>query len=258
MIMPCISASPEPHSKTGTMLPQPRFLDAGEAALVVEFGEAVDPAVNGRVLALDAALRDAPPEGTCEFVPTYRSLMIHYDPLRINREALITTVERMAATASACWAAGAEWLLPCCYEPGFGEDIDAVAETTGLSVSRVAALHAEASYRVYMFGFAPGFAYLGAPPEAIAVSRRPQPRSAHPPGAVMLGGGLCAIGTFPMPTGWYVVGRTPERLFAPERTNPFLMQVGDSLRFEAIDSSTFRSLDEQAAAGELVARRRSA
>ena len=74
--------------------------------------------------------------------------------------------------------AGAEWLLPCCYEPDFGEDIGAVADIVGLTASGVAALHAEASYHVYMFGFAPGFAYLGAPPEAIAVPRRPQPRSA--------------------------------------------------------------------------------
>lgn len=254
MIIPPVIASPAPPATSAAMLP-PRFLDAGEAAMVVEFGETVDPAVNARVLALDAALREAPPGGTCEFVPTYRSLMIHYDPLRISREDLVAAVEPMAAAASARQRSGAEWLLPCCYEPGFGEDIGAVAEIAGLPVSRVAALHAEGSYHVYMFGFAPGFAYLSAPPEAIAVPRRQRPRSAHPPGAVLLGGGLCAIGTFPMPTGWYVAGRTPERLYAPERADPFLIQVGDMLRFEAIDAATFEALDRRAAGGELVARR---
>jgi inhibitor of KinA len=248
----------EPESGASAMLAPERFLDCGEAALVVEFGNAVDPAINERVLALDAALRDDPPEGTCEFVPTYRSLMIHYDPLRIAREDLVACVEKAAASTSARGRSGAEWLLPCCYEPGFGEDIAAVAEMTRLPADKVAALHAQSSYRLYMYGFAPGFAYLGSPPEAIAVSRRPQPRAAHPPGAVMLGGGLCAIGTFPMPTGWYVVGRTPERLYAPERTPPFLIPVGDTLRFEPIDAATFGELERRTASGELVARRRSA
>jgi inhibitor of KinA len=251
---------PQPSELAGTAatpLP-PRFLDCGEAALVVEFGDAVDPAINERVLALDAALRDAPPEGTCELVPTYRSLMIHYDPLRIGREELVACVEKAAASATARVGSGAEWLLPCCYEPDFGEDIGAVAEMTRLSEYEVAALHTQASYRLYMYGFAPGFAYLGSPPEAIAVSRRPQPRPAHPSGAVMLGGGLCAIGSFPMPTGWYVIGRTPERLFAPERMPPFLIPVGDTLRFEPIDAATFSDLERRTASGELVARRQSA
>lgn len=248
----------EPESGTAATAARPRFLDCGEAALVVEFGDAVDPTMNERVLALDAALRDSPPEGACEFVPTYRSLMIHYDPLRITREDLVACVKKAALSATARGRSGAEWLLPCCYEPGFGEDIGAVAEMTGLSVNTIAALNAEVSYRLYMYGFAPGFAYLGSPPAAIAVSRRPQPRPAHPPGAVMLGGGLCAIGTVPMPTGWYVVGRTPERLYAPERTPPFLIPVGDTLRFEPIDAATFGELERRAASGELVAQRRSA
>ena len=68
---------------------EPCFLDAGEAALVVEFGNTVDPAVNDRVLALDAALAERALPGVRETVPTYRSLMIHYDPLRLDRGALI-------------------------------------------------------------------------------------------------------------------------------------------------------------------------
>ena len=77
-----------------TALSAPRFLDAGEAALVVEFGDVVDPAINDRVLALDAVLRADPPAGTAEFVPTYRSLMIHYDPLLIDRDTLVAMVRR--------------------------------------------------------------------------------------------------------------------------------------------------------------------
>src|SRR5207249_36905 len=98
------------------VLSEPRFLDAGEAALVVQFGETVDPAINDRVLALDAVLRADPPAGTREFVPTYRSLMIHYDPLQIGRDALVATVRRATATVTEWRGDTTTWTLPCCYD----------------------------------------------------------------------------------------------------------------------------------------------
>ncbi|GJD55769.1 5-oxoprolinase subunit B family protein [Methylobacterium dankookense] len=233
---------------------RPRFLDAGEAALVVEFGARVDPALNDRVLALDAALNAKPPRGLAETVPTYRSLMIHYDPLALSRDALVAAVEGRLAEGGAARAGGRRWTIPCCYDPAFAEDIAEVADLAGRDVAAVAALHAEAEYRVYMYGFAPGFAYLGGLPEALALPRRPSPRPPHPPGAVMIGGGLAAIGTFPMPTGWYVLARTPERLFAEGRDPAFLIESGDTLRFEPVDAGTFTALERRAAGGEIVAR----
>ncbi|MCJ2034014.1 5-oxoprolinase subunit B family protein [Methylobacterium sp. J-068] len=236
--------------------PRPRFLDSGEAALVVEFGRIVDPVLNERVLALDAALREAAPVGLCECVPTYRSLMIHYDPLRIDRDALVAAVEAALERGQTEARAASVWTLPCCYDPGFGEDLDEAAARLGLSSQALARAHAQGDYRVYMYGFAPGFAYLGGLPEALAVPRRAAPRPPHPAGAILIGGGLCAVGTFPMPTGWYVVGRTPERFYAPERPEPFPIQPGDGLSFEAVDADAFRSLERRAAGGEVVARRR--
>lgn len=234
---------------------RPLFLDAGEAALVVEFGRTVDPAISDRVLALDAALAADPPEGLRELVPTYRSLMIHYDPLRLERARLVALVEDRLTAAVASKRAAAQWIVPCCYDLPHGEDLAEMAALMGLTAAEAAAIHASASYRVYMYGFSPGFTYLGGLPEAIAVSRRTRPRPPHDGKAVLVGGGLSAIASFSMPTGWYVVGRTPERLYAPERADAFLFEPGDSLRFEAIDASTFALLDARAEAGEIVARR---
>ncbi|WP_246688171.1 allophanate hydrolase subunit 1 [Methylobacterium sp. WL120] len=239
-----------------------RLLDAGEAALVAEFGSTVDPAINDRVLALDAALRADPPEGVRETVPTYRSLMIHYDPLVLSREALAGRVMALADGANASRAAPTLWTLPCCYaetsdgEP-CGEDVAAIAELAGLSPERVAELHAGATYRVYMYGFAPGFAYLGGLPKALAVPRRAKPRPPHPANALLVGGGLAAVGTVPMPTGWYVIARTPARLYAPERDETFPVAAGDRIRFEPVDAATYAALERRAAAGEVVARRES-
>lgn len=234
---------------------RPLFLDAGEAALVVEFGRTVDPAISDRVLALDAALAADPPDGLRELVPTYRSLMIHYDPLRLDRARLVALVEERLTAAVTSKRAAALWTVPCCYDLPHGEDLAEMAALLGLSAAEAAAIHVSANYRVYMYGFSPGFTYLGGLPEAIAISRRTRPRPPHESKAVLVGGGLSAIASFSMSTGWYVVGRTPERLYAPERASAFLFEPGDSLRFEAIDASTFAMLDARAEAGEVVARR---
>jgi KipI family sensor histidine kinase inhibitor len=233
----------------------PRYLDAGEAALVVELGDRVDPAINARVLALDAALRADAPEGLVETAPTYRSLMIHYEPLTLSRAALVAHIEALEAATATAIAPRTLWTIPCCYEPPFGEDLLAAADALSLSPTRLAELHAGADYRAYMYGFAPGWCYLGGLPRELAVPRRATPRGPTPPGAVLIGGGLSLIGADPMPTGWYVLGRTPERMFALDRDPPFHVEVGDAVRFEAIDRDVFSRLEERAGRGDIVARR---
>ncbi len=242
-------------SEAGTAPAMPRFLDAGEAALVVEFGDTVDPALNDRVLALDAALQARPPAGTRELVPTYRSLMIHYDPLQIDRNVLVATVSDVLATSAAWTAEPTNWIIPCCYDPALGEDIDEAAHLLRISRDELVAQHVAATFRVYMYGFVPGYIYLGGLPKPLAISRRLSPRPPHPPGAVLIGGGLCGVSTFAMPTGWYVIGRTPERLYAAERADAFMVQAGDNLHFEAIDTATFAALERRSASGEIIARK---
>ena len=231
----------------------PIFLDAGEAALVVEFGRAVDLAIHNRVLALDAALTKLAPPGVVELVPTIRSLMIHYDPLVIDRAALIKAVRSVVERDPPEIKPACSWTIPCCYDPEFGEDIAQIAGMTGMTPERVMALHAGATYRIFMYGFLPGFCYLGGLPEQLTVSRRVTIRPPHPIGTIMIGAGMGLITTFAMPTGWWLVGRTPERMFSLEREKTFFAAVGDAVRFDPIDIATFKALDARAAGGEIVA-----
>jgi KipI family sensor histidine kinase inhibitor len=231
----------------------PRFLDAGEAALVVEFGDRVDAELNNRVLSLDASISDLALSGVRETVPTYRSLMVHYDPLSVERDALIEIIAGLVEDQQAPRRALSRWTVPCCYEGVFGEDLAQIADLSGLSIGRVVELHVQATYRVYMYGFAPGFCYLGGTPEVLAISRRASPRPPTPPNVVLLAGGLSLISTVSMPTGWWIIGTTPERMFAPERERAFLAEVGDFVEFDPIDKATFDALKSRAGAGEIVA-----
>jgi KipI family sensor histidine kinase inhibitor len=219
-----------------------RYLPAGESALVVEFGDAADPAFHRQVVALDAALSAAAIEGVRDSVPTYRSLMIHFDPRRLSTAALIAAVDDLAVGAAPDHQGGRTWRIPACYEAPHAEDLDELAGLLGLPAERVIDLHASATYGVVMYGFAPGFVFLSGLPGALSISRRQVPRRPAPPGALTIANGQALIASIAMPTGWYVLGRTPARTFDPERQPAFPIAVGDRVRFERIDTTTFESL----------------
>ena len=237
------------------LLNEALFLPAGESALVVEFGTAIDPALHDRVLALDAALKAADLPGIVEMVPTYRSLMIHFEPRRWSFDALVAALRGLEAATAAAHVTPRHWVVPACYEADCAEDLHEVAKALALAPERVAALHAGATYRVYMYGFAPGYAFLGGLPDELMISRRPSPRPPIPAGALLIAAGQALIANMPMPTGWYEIGRTPARTFDLRHEPPVLLHAGDQVRFEPVDLAGFRRLEAEAARGEPVIRR---
>lgn len=233
----------------------PRFLPCGDSALTVEFGSAIDPELNGKVLALDALLRASPPAGLVEIVPTYRSLTLQFDPTVIDYEALIRQLEDAAHDLKPQSSTGTRWRVPVVYGGDYGIDLESVAEHHGLSTSQVIEIHASALYRIYMIGFLPGFAYLGGLDPRLATSRRTQPRMKVPSGSIMIGGEQAGIVPMEMPSGWHLLGRTPVLSYAPERDPAFLFEAGDEIVFEPIDASHWDALEKAALAGEPVAER---
>jgi len=223
----------------------PRFLPAGETALVVEFGQVIDPFVHDHVLALDAVLTGVRLNGIVETVPTYRSLLIHFEPRLLTTEELIAHLAAMMPLRRVARGKGRLWHIPVCYDAALAEDIEEVAVQAGLTAAEVAALHAGARYRVYMYGFAPGFTFLGGLPEQLGISRRPTPRPPAPPGSLLIAGGQALISTIAMPTGWYVVGQTPVKMFDPKREAPFFVEAGDEIVFESIDRAAFEALSRR-------------
>ncbi|HUI20585.1 MAG TPA: allophanate hydrolase subunit 1 [Methylocella sp.] len=233
----------------------PRYLPAGESALTVEFGATIDPRIHDRVLALDAAVQQARIEGVTETVPTYRSLMIHFDPRRLATKTLEEALERLDSASKPVPGQRQLWRVPACYEPPHDEDIGEVAASLGLPRARIIELHQSARYCVYMYGFAPGFTFLGGLPPELAIPRRAAPRRPAPPGSLLIAGGQALIASCAMPTGWYGIGRTPVKVFDPQRARIFLAAVGDEICFERIDGGTFETLSRAAEGGDLVARR---
>jgi KipI family sensor histidine kinase inhibitor len=232
---------------------QPRILPCGDAALAVEFGDTIDPAVNARVLALDAAVQGRP--WLLESLPTYRSLLVYYDPTAIDFADLSAELLERAGAGSSAPAAGTTWTIPVAYGGEHGIDLEATAATHSLTPEELIRRHSAPTYLVYMIGFLPGFAYLGGLDPTIATPRRISPRLTTPPGTISIGGVQALVASIEAPSGWHLLGRTPVRNFMPGRDPVFLLQPGDRVRFQPIDARLFGELDRAAAAGAVVAER---
>jgi inhibitor of KinA len=230
-----------------------RFLSAGDQALVVEFGDRVDPELSEEVLRLDARLRSKPLPGVVESVPTFRSLTLYYDPLLTARRELEEAVRRVLGRRGRERRAARLWHIPICYEEPFAPDLEEVAGLLGLAPAEVAERHGAPRYRVYMIGFLPGFPYLGDLPPELALPRRADPRVKVPAGSVAIATNLSAIYPYESPGGWHLIGATPVRLFDPARAPPALLAAGDSVRFAPIDAAQFHAIREAAAHGEYLA-----
>jgi KipI family sensor histidine kinase inhibitor len=221
-----------------------KFLPAGESALSVEFGETIDPAINARVGALAESLRARPIKGVVETVPSYRALLVCFDPVLLSMPRLISGVKRRLKTLSVnADSAGAARTLtiPVCYGGAYGPDLQAVAAHTGLAAQEVVKRHSAGLYRIYMFGFLPGFPYLGGLDPALETPRLKMPRQQIPPGSVGIGGKQTGIYPLSSPGGWQLIGRTPLRPYDPQREPPVLYRAGDMIRFEPIDESQYLS-----------------
>lgn len=229
------------------------MLQAGDQALVVEFGDTIDARLNRLVQALDRRVAEAAIDGVIECVPTYRSLMIVYDPLRVGSAAMRKRIAKLVPKSAEAEAPARRWTVPVAYGGVHGLDLDDVARMHDLSSDEVIALHSGAEYRVYMIGFSPGLAYLGGLPERLHTPRRTSPRLRVPPSSVAIGGIQAAVFSVEIPSGWHLLGRTPERMFNLRRTQPFLLGAGDRVRFRPISPTEYDRLAALAERGEVVA-----
>jgi len=236
-----------------------RMLNCGEQALVVEFGSEIDPETNARVHHLARLLNEAIPQRILELVPTYRSLMIHFDPLAVSRNQLREEVARLVPGVEAIDAADDRRrivTIPVCYGGEFGPDLEFVALHHKLSADEVVRIHTAAPLLIYMLGFTPGFPYLGGIPERIAAPRLDEPRLKVPAGSVGIAGTQTGIYPVESPGGWRLIGRTPLQVFNPVAEPPFLFAAGDSLQFSAVQRDEFDAIKQQVESGRYAPRER--
>ena len=217
-----------------------RFVPAGDLGLSVEFAEEISVDVNTQVRVLEYLIQQKGLPGVVETVPGYRALLVYYDPSVTGYDALVEALRRLAAQTDATVLPPPRRVeIPCCYDdPEFGFDLAGAAERLGLASDELVRLHTAADYLVYFIGFTPGLPYMDLP-ERLTIKRLDTPRTKTPPGSVSIGGAQCCIYPLETPGGFWVLGRTPLRLYDPGAAEPTLLRAGDRVRYRAIDRAEY-------------------
>lgn len=229
-----------------------RYLSCGDTAFTVEFGNAISPEINGKVMALHGAIAQARVPGVVETVPSMRSLMVTYDPLSTTRAELQPRIDALIATGLSTGMKSRRVRIPCCYDdPEFAPDLADVAKRTRKSPEQVITDHLNSAFKVYVLGFMPGLAYIAGLERSLYLPRRNEPRVRVPRSSVAIAMDMTTIYPFESPGGWHLIGRTPLFMFDKRREQPVFLAPGDSLQFERVDRKTYDRIAREVEAGKL-------
>jgi inhibitor of KinA len=218
-------------------------------ALCVELGDEISVEVNTQVRSLEFLIQSKGVTGVVETVPSFRSLLVYYDPARVGYEPLCASLADLAEQAGRAVLPPARRVeLPCCYDPELGPDLVAAAERLGMTTDELVAVHSDAEYLVYFVGFTPGLPYMAGVPERIQLPRLTTPRVKVPAGSVGLGGAQFCIYSVESPGGYWLLGRTPARLYDPEAADPTLLRAGDRVRMRPVARAEYDAIAARVAA----------
>jgi len=235
------------------MYEKTKFLTAGEKAVVIEFGNEISSDINIKVRSMMIAVQNYNWNFVDELIPTYRSLMIQYNPLLITYDVLIQKLQELEKNLSKIDIPSPNVIeIPVCYGHEYGEDLLVVSEHNGIKVEDVINIHTSTNYLIYMIGFTPGFPYLGGMDEKIATPRLAKPRIKIDAGSVGIAGSQTGVYPVDSPGGWQIIGRTPVKLYDAERETPILLKTGDYIKFTSVSRDEYLKIKEEVENNEYV------
>jgi len=220
------------------------FRPVADHAVLVDFADSLSDSAHRAVLQLDQALAAQPFAGFTESIPAFVNLLVDFDPFLTDHSAVESHLRTLLDHPAFATAQPAQREVLVCYDDDFAPDLAAVAHQTGLSREAVIEAHLGGDYAVFLYGFAPGYAYLGGVPKAIQLDRKPAAVRGVAAGSVIIAGPQCLVTTLTMPTGWWIIGRSPTRILTSDPARPFLFDVGDKVRFRRISRAEFAAFGQ--------------
>jgi len=223
------------------MFAAPQFRAVADHGVLVSFADSISEEAHARVVALDKAIAVRPPLGLIETVPALVNILVRFDPLVSDHDTIKVAVLESLKTLEIAKVSGVKRVVQVCYDDAFSPDLETVSKAVGISREAVINAHLNGDFRVLMYGFSPGYAYLSGVDETIQVPRKPAPVRGVAAGSVIIAGPQCLVTTLVMPTGWSIIGRSPTPILTDDPDKPFLFDVGDTVAFERIDLATFEA-----------------
>lgn len=234
-----------------------RFLKAGDSSLVIELGNEISEIINYNLKNITDYLDNLNKKGIKDLLPTYRSIIVYYNPIEITFDEIKESVEKNCKIIEKIEDNIRKEIVevPVLYGGELGPDIENIANHNNLSVEQVIKIHTSGEYLVYMLGFTPGFPYLGGMDKRIATPRLKTPRTKIPAGSVGIAGEQTGVYPIESPGGWQLLGNTPLEFFNPNKEKPFLLKAGEYIKFVAITEEEYNSILEEVKRGNYKEKR---
>ncbi|ASS89495.1 5-oxoprolinase subunit PxpB [Aeribacillus pallidus] len=222
----------------------------GDTGIIIQFGTEISEAIYQQIRQYVYWLEQSCIEGIVEWVPAYTTLAVFYRPNIISYDELSQKLLKIGEKIESMPVPDPIVIeIPTLYGKEAGPDIQFVAETNGLSEEEVVKIHSSSDYLIYMIGFVPGFPYLGGMDKRIAAPRKKTPRSRIPAGSIGIAGEQTGIYPLETPGGWQIIGRTPVKLYDPQKQDPILLKAGDYIRFVSITEREYEKIEQQVLKG---------
>lgn len=222
----------------------------GDTGIIIQFGTEISEAIYQQIRQYVYWLEQSCIEGIVEWVPAYTTLAVFYRPNIISYDELTQKLLKIGEKIESMPVPDPIVIeIPTLYGKEAGPDIQFVAETNGLSEEEVVKIHSSSDYLIYMIGFVPGFPYLGGMDKRIAAPRKKTPRSRIPAGSIGIAGEQTGIYPLETPGGWQIIGRTPVKLYDPQKQDPILLKAGDYIRFVPITEREYEKIEQQVLKG---------
>ncbi|WP_434797059.1 5-oxoprolinase subunit PxpB [Terrisporobacter vanillatitrophus] len=222
-----------------------KCLPVGDSALTLEFGDEINYEINNKIRVFNKKIKSLNIDGIVETVPSFKALLIYYDPEKLffsEAKDIVIDLFKTIDVENSKIRKVIE--IPVCYDEEFGEDLDFVSQYTKLSKEEIIKLHSSKEYLIYMLGFLPGFAYLGGMNERLVTPRLKNPRLKLEAGSVGIGGEQTGIYPLDSPGGWRIIGRTPLKPYDLNRTKPILYEAGDYIKFTPISKKEYYEIKD--------------
>jgi len=217
----------------------------GDTGVRISFGNKISKETNQSIRLFTNYIKEHPINGIIEWIPTYTALSIFYNPSIILYKELVKELEKIKDNMKENELTPAFVIeIPTLYGGDMGPDLGYVAKYNGLDEDEVIAIHTSMDYLIYMMGFVPGFPYLGGMDKTIATPRQQRPRAKIDAGSVGIAGEQTGIYPLETPGGWQIIGRTPVKLYDPNRIDPILLSAGNYLRFIPINIEEFKEIEK--------------
>ncbi|MBU8893810.1 MAG: 5-oxoprolinase subunit PxpB [Bacteroidales bacterium] len=228
-----------------------KYFPLGDSAFLIKAGNDISLNTHLKIKSITDKIKDENIDGIIELTPAYNEILVSYNPLKINYVGLLEKIKSIAEDLIITEITKPDLIyIPVCYESEFSPDIEIVAERNNLTAKEVIQIHCSVDYLVYMLGFTPGFCYLGGMSEQITTPRKENPRNKIEAGSVGIAGNQTGIYPVDSPGGWQLIGKTPLKLFDPERNPEFLIEAGNYIRFAPVSKVEYDKILAEVANNE--------